>query len=119
LGEALTTITMDDLLCRVSLDGLVAHLGTPAVRADLRETGLRRALLLSACQAARAAGAVQLSLEAWGDTDNERREDEALGLVTDSFTQIYTLVSRRSPEGQLNQPLGAGALTTTVKEQTP
>jgi hypothetical protein len=56
-------------LCSVSLDGVVAHLGTPGVQTDLRGTGLRRALLLSACQAAFAAGAVQLSLEAWGDTN--------------------------------------------------
>ncbi|CAM3927615.1 hypothetical protein [Deinococcus frigens] len=60
------------------------------MRPDLRHTGLRRALLLSVCQAARAAGAVHMQLDAWGDTDAERAEDEALGLSVKIETPIYS-----------------------------
>ena len=81
-------------ICRASLEGDQLYLGTPGVRpdardSDARDSGLRRALLLSVCGAARAVGATQLTLDAWGDTPQERAEDEALGLQTDEFTPIY------------------------------
>jgi hypothetical protein len=72
-------------ICRVTLSGKQASLGTPGVH----PTGLRRALLLAACQAARMAGAKQLVLEAWGDTETERLEDEALGFRLEESTPIY------------------------------
>lgn len=77
-------------LCRAWLNGEQLALGTPGVRPDLRETGLRRALLLSVCQAARLAGATRIELDAWGDTDTERAEDEALGLSVGTETPIYS-----------------------------
>ncbi|QLG09598.1 hypothetical protein HLB42_01590 [Deinococcus sp. D7000] len=76
-------------LCRAWLDGETLALGTPGVRADLRGTGLRQALLLLVGQAARAAGATRLELEAWSDTEAERAEDQALGLVIATETPIY------------------------------
>lgn len=79
-------------LCRVSLNGEVAVLGTPGVRPGARGGELRRALLLSACRAARAAGATHLKLEAWGDTETERAEDEALGLVVEVLTPIHATI---------------------------
>jgi len=79
-------------LCRASLRGQEVTLGTPGVRPDARGTGLREALLLSVFAAARTAGATHLSLEAWGDTEEERIWDEALGLLTRDFTPIYAAV---------------------------
>lgn len=79
-------------LCRAWLNGQEVTLGTPGIRPDARGTGLRRALLLAVCEAARAAGATQLTLEAWGDTEAERAQDEALGLLIRDFTPIYASV---------------------------
>ncbi|WP_425148255.1 hypothetical protein [Deinococcus sp.] len=76
-------------ICRVWRDGEKVSLTTPGVQAAARGRGLRRALLLSVCQAGRAAGATRVTLEAWGDTPEERAEDEALGLEIDDFTPIY------------------------------
>ncbi len=76
-------------VCRASLQGEQLALGTPGVCPDARGTGLRRALLLSVCEAGRAAGATRLVLEAWGDTEAERQEDEALGLMVEAWTPIY------------------------------
>lgn len=76
-------------VCRATLDGEQASLGTPGVRTDLRGSGLRRALLLSVCQAVRAAGATRLSLEAWGDAPRDTDADLALGLSLDERTPIY------------------------------
>lgn len=79
-------------ICRAWLEGEEAALGTPGLRSDLRGTGLRRALLLSVCQAAWSAGATRLTLDAWGDTEAEREEDEALSLMIESLTPIYASV---------------------------
>jgi hypothetical protein len=79
-------------ICRAWLHGQRVALGTPGIRSDARGTGLRRALLLSVCQAALEAGATNLELEAWGDTDAERSEDQSLGLVIEEFTPIYSTV---------------------------
>lgn len=79
-------------LCRASLTGQEVTLGTPGVRAEARGTGLRETLLLSVFVAARTAGATHLSLEAWGDTEAERAQDEALGLLIRDFTPIYAAV---------------------------
>lgn len=76
-------------LCRVSLDGLAASLGSPAIRPDLRGGGLRRALLLSVCAALAAVGVTSLTLDTWGDTPGERAEDLALALQVSAFTPIY------------------------------
>lgn len=75
-------------LCRGWLDGETLAVGAPSVRPDFRNTGLRRALLLSICQAARIVGAMQLEMDAWGDTRAERAEDEALGLGVEVETPI-------------------------------
>lgn len=82
-------------ICRVSVQGEQAALETPGVRPDARArgAGLRRALLLSVCEAARAAGATHVVLEARGDTEAEREEDEALGLTIEAWTPIYSSVS--------------------------
>lgn len=97
-NEALSRIAYDASgkaagVCRASLDGEVLALGTPGIRSDVRERELRHALLLSVCQAARAMGAVQLILEGWGDTEAEQQEDQALGLVTEEQTFIYSSVT--------------------------
>ncbi len=80
-------------ICRASLHGEQAALETPGVRPDARDTGLRRALLLSVCGAVRVAGATHLTLEARGDTAAERAEDEALELVMEECTPIYASVT--------------------------
>jgi GNAT superfamily N-acetyltransferase len=80
-------------VCRASLNGEALSLGTPGVRPDLRGIGLRQALLLSVCQAARALGATQLILEGWGDRDSEQLEDKALGLVLEEQIYIYASTS--------------------------
>ncbi len=77
-------------ICRVWLDGNLAKIGSPGVRPDARATTLRRALLLSACDAARAAGAARVEIDAWGDTKTQRVEDQALGLVVEEWTPIYS-----------------------------
>ncbi|WP_407568732.1 hypothetical protein [Deinococcus altitudinis] len=79
-------------ICRVWLEGGKLSLTTPGVRSDVRHTGLRRALLLSVCEAARSAGAARIELEAWGDTEDDRAEDQALGLEIEAFTPIYASV---------------------------
>jgi hypothetical protein len=76
-------------ICRVWLEGDLAKIGSPGVRPDVRHSGLRQALLLSACTGARAAGATQLQMDAWGDSEAQRAEDQALGLVIDKLTPIY------------------------------
>lgn len=76
-------------LCRVWMSGEEVSLGTPGVHPSARGTGLRRALLLAACRAAGRAGATRAVLDAWGDTDEERGEDEALGFVVRRLTPIY------------------------------
>ena len=77
-------------ICRVWLQGFVAKIGSPGVRPDARATMLRWALLLSACEAARAAGATRIEVDAWGDTEVQRAEDEELGLTIDELTPIYS-----------------------------
>ncbi len=79
-------------ICRAWPNGQRVALGTPGICSDARGTGLRRALLLSVCQAALEAGATNLELDAWGDTDAERSEDQSLGLVIKEFTPIYSSV---------------------------
>ena len=76
-------------ICRAWLDGERLAFSTPGVRLGVRDTKLRRALLLSVCGAARAAGATQLTLQAWGDTPEEQADDLALGLRLDERTDIY------------------------------
>ena len=76
-------------ICRASVNGEQAEVATPGVHPRVQGTALRRALLLSVCQAALAAGATQLALEAWGDTKEERLEDESLGLHIAESTPIY------------------------------
>ena len=76
-------------ICRVWLQGDLAKIGSPGVRPEARATGLRRALLLSACEAARAVGVARIEVEAWGDTDEDRAVDQALGLVIEELTPIY------------------------------
>lgn len=77
-------------ICRVWLQGDLAKIGSPGVRSDARATMLRRALLLSACEAAQAAGATHIEIDAWGDTDTERTGDQELGLTIDELTPIYS-----------------------------
>ncbi|WP_424949774.1 hypothetical protein [Deinococcus sp.] len=77
-------------ICRVWRDGVEVACTTPGVRPALRASGLRRALLLSVCAAARAAGAARLKLEAWGDSEEQRAEDMALGLSVEVVTPIYS-----------------------------
>jgi hypothetical protein len=79
-------------ICRVALTETQAALGTPGVALTVQRSGLRRALLLSALEAARSAGATQVVLEGWGDTVMEREEDEALGLTVEAVTPIYSSV---------------------------
>jgi GNAT superfamily N-acetyltransferase len=79
-------------LCRAKRDGARADIDGPAVHPAWAGTGLRRALLLSVCQAARAAGATTLTLQTWGDTEQERAEDLALGLKVDELNPIYSSV---------------------------
>ncbi|WP_420594719.1 hypothetical protein [Deinococcus sp.] len=76
-------------ICRAWLEGEQVSFSTPGVRLGVRETGLRQALILSVCEAARAAGATQLTLQAWGDTPEERADDLALGLDIEKEHPIY------------------------------
>lgn len=76
-------------ICRAWLEGEQVSFSTPGVRHDVRHTALRQALLLSVCQAAQAAGATRLTIQAWGDTAEERAEDLALGLQLDELETIY------------------------------
>ena len=64
LGEAVG-------ICRATLSGKQVAFGTPGVRPDARGTGLRRALTLTVCQAARGVGASRVVVEGWGDTEDE------------------------------------------------
>ncbi len=77
-------------LCRATLSGEQVSFGTPGIRPDARETGLRRSLTLAVCQAARIAGASRVATEGWGDTEDEQAEDQALGLEIEALTQIYS-----------------------------
>ncbi len=61
----------------------------PGVRADLRHTGLRAALLLGVCALARARGLEHVSVESWGDTPEELAADLALGLGVEIENPIY------------------------------
>lgn len=79
-------------VCRAVLQHEKVLLETPGVRSDARGRALRQALLLSVCGAARVAGATHLILEARGDTEAERAEDEVLGLVMEECTPIYSSV---------------------------
>ena len=76
-------------ICRVWLEGDLAKIGSPGVRPDARATGLRRALLLLACEAVRAVGAARIEVDAWGDTEAQRAEDQVLGLMIEELTPIY------------------------------
>ena len=76
-------------LCRAWLNDEVASLGAPGVRLGLRGSGLRRALLLSVCRALAEVCVKTLTLDAWGDTEAQRAEDLALGLVLEELTPIY------------------------------
>lgn len=77
-------------ICRVWLEGDLAKIGSPGVRPDARSTLLRRALLLSSCEAARAAGAARIEVDAWGDTEEDRMGDQELGLVIEELAPIYS-----------------------------
>ena len=77
-------------ICRVWLEGDMAKIGSPGVRPDVRAITLRRALLLSACGAARAADATRIEIDAWGDTEAERVNDQELGLIIEVLTPIYS-----------------------------
>ncbi|MGY2894951.1 hypothetical protein [Deinococcus sp. UYEF24] len=83
LGEAVG-------ICRAMLSGEQLSFGTPGVRPDIRGTGLRRALTLAVCQAARVTGARRVIVESWGDTEAEQAEDHALGLSIEERTPIYS-----------------------------
>lgn len=74
---------------RVWRDGETVSLSTPGVHSAHRATGLRRTLILAACQSAREAGASSLVMEAWGDTEQQRQDDLNLGLSLDVLTPIY------------------------------
>ena len=76
-------------ICRAWLEGEHVSFSTPGVRPDARGTGLRRALILAVCGAARAVGATRLTLQAWGDMHRERADDLALGLHLDEEHPIY------------------------------
>lgn len=76
-------------IMRVWRDGETIRMSTPGVHPKHRATGLRRALILSACQSAHQAGATQLVLESWGDTKEQRQEDLSLGLTQEILTPIY------------------------------
>lgn len=76
-------------ICRAARTEEQVFLETPGVRADLRGTNLRQALLFAVCEAAHKAGATHLTLEGRGDTEQERQQDEQLGLVVESITPIY------------------------------
>lgn len=112
--DRLSRIALDETgnpsgICRVWLNGEEASLGTPGVHPAARGTGLRHALLLAACGAAREAGAARVVLDAWGDTDEERQADEALGFLVQDLTPIYAAVS--------HQP--ADVLSAAVPEGRP
>jgi hypothetical protein len=92
--DSLNQIALDERgnavgICRVWLNNDESVMGTPGIHPEARDSGLRRVLLLSACQAARGAGATRLTLDAWGDTAEEREADEQLGLKIQTFTPIF------------------------------
>jgi hypothetical protein len=93
LGRIAFDLTGQPLgLCRATVKGDQAAIDGPAVHLHTQGTRLRQALLLSICQAARAAGATQMTLQAWGDTVQERAEDLALGLTITELHPIYSSV---------------------------
>ncbi|WP_188962873.1 hypothetical protein [Deinococcus aquiradiocola] len=97
--ETLSRLAYDEAgiavgICRVWRDGGEVSCTTPGIHPAARGSGLRQALLLSVCQAALAAGAVTLRLDAWGDTPQERAADEALGLTTEECTPIYAATGK-------------------------
>lgn len=92
--ETLGWLAYDDTgeavgIMRVWRDAETISMSTPGVHPRHRATGLRRALILSACQSAHQAGASQLVLESWGDTEEQRQEDLSLGLTQEILTPIY------------------------------
>ncbi|EYB69667.1 hypothetical protein DEIPH_ctg004orf0202 [Deinococcus phoenicis] len=78
-------------LCRAAPEELYARIDAPGVRADLRHTGLRAALLLGVCALARARGLEHVSVESWGDTPGELAQDLALGLGVETENPILAV----------------------------
>jgi hypothetical protein len=76
-------------LCRAAPEQGYARIDAPGVRADLRHTNLRTALLLGVCALARARGLGHVSVESWGDTPEELAQDLALGLGVEIENPIY------------------------------
>lgn len=76
-------------ICRAAAEEGYARIDAPGVRADLRPTALRQALLLGVCAQARAQGFSDISLESWGDTPAELAADLALGLEIQFENPIY------------------------------
>lgn len=76
-------------VCRAAPEEGYARVDAPGVRADLRHTGLRAALLLGVCGLARARGLKHVSVESWGDTPEELAADLALGLGVEIENPIY------------------------------
>lgn len=76
-------------ICRAAEEEGYVRIDAPGVRADLRHTSLRQALLLGVCAQARARGFGDISLESWGDTPEELAADLALGLDIQFENPIY------------------------------
>ena len=76
-------------ICRAAAEEGYVRIDAPGVRADLRHTALRRALLLGVCAGVRARGVGDISLESWGDTPAELAADLALGLEIQFENPIY------------------------------
>lgn len=76
-------------LCRAAPEQGYARIDAPGVRADLRHTNLRTALLLGVCALARARGLKHVSVESWGDTPEELAQDLRLGLGVEIENPIY------------------------------
>jgi hypothetical protein len=76
-------------ICRAAAEEGYIRIDAPGVRADLRHTPLRQALLLGVCAQARARGIGDISLESWGDTPAELAADLALGLEIQFENPIY------------------------------
>lgn len=76
-------------ICRAAPEEGYARIDAPGVRADLRHSGLRTALLLGVCALARARGLGHVSVEGWGDTPEELAQDLSLGLGVETENPIY------------------------------
>ncbi|MFC4454675.1 GNAT family N-acetyltransferase [Deinococcus sonorensis] len=86
-------------LCRAAIQDTQASIDAPGVQPPLRGTGLRQALLLSVCERLSHRGVTHITLEAWGDTPEERADDLALGLTVQELTPIYAALVDDSSAG--------------------